>query len=192
MKMLFSRGAPKQLSLIKPFELDEYVRGFTAQSETGLRPKRITKDSQIEHYKKVLKAPGASPYVYIIGSEPSDKKAKMVAATLVLKFLEQNPGDSRGIVWHTLTGSYRDKYRDTVFHGEKKPKLMVLSNITPESTEVKIEKLRDLLELYPDIPRIVLITGINPLTFCNDYIRYHLNYLTWIYSERKKNVLEVD
>lgn len=191
MRMMFSRGMSKQVCAVKPFVLNDYVRRFISESENGLRPKAIERDSQIKDYLSVMKDPAANPYVYVVGSEPSDKRAKYLASSIACRYLEMYPTASKGLVCHTLTGSYKDYYRDHSDNKVGKPKLMILSNITAESTEVKIEKLRDLLELYSDIPRIVCITGVNPLTFCNDYIRYHCNYMTWIYSTRKASTLGI-
>ena len=53
--------------------------------------------------------------------------------------------------------------------------MLILSNFNTESTPLKVEKLRDILERYSNIPRIVVLGGIDPFTFFATRLNYPLD-----------------
>jgi hypothetical protein len=115
-----------------------------------------------------------------ISSEPSDIKAKVLAKNILQVALDNGV---RG-KWHTIIGGYKDELRDKV----KPVNLLVLSNVPYNATDVKLEKLRDILELYHGVPRIVVTTGCEPIEFFN-HLGLPLNYGLWIRSKRCIRVL---
>lgn len=164
----------------KPFALDSQVGIITGATKTG-KPRNIRKQEQIDAFAKVLSKPLHTPYTMCIASAGTDMRAKYAAAFLLLRGVEVHSKLRRDTnrlspLWHVVTGSYMDEVRDRGTRPGKRPAMLVLTNITADSSEVKVEKLRDLLELYSDIPRIVTLTGTDPVTFFNTRLDYPLNF----------------
>jgi len=179
-----NRGAPKQLVLQKPFLLETHIRTFNSSSP-GLKTKSIRRNIQIDSFKKVYDNPFQSPYIYCIASHPNDAKASAVALHIMMQAnrLMVNNVTAKGLpLWHILTGSYKDKLRDA--RKRINTSLLILSNVPENSSATKLEKLRDLLELYHDTPRILVTTGIDPVTFCHSYLYYTVNHVLNINSAR--------
>lgn len=89
--------------------------------------------------------------------------------------------------WHNLLGGYKDDLRDNRKQYNKYD-LLIISNVTENSTDVKCEKLRDLLELFSDKPIVVTHTGGEPIKFFN-WLGYPLHYSAWIRGTRTNRVL---
>lgn len=189
-KHLVSRGMPRDVMRNRPFVLNDYTSTFTSEVD-GMKPKRVTKLSQLEHWNNLLEKPFATPYLYIISSSPNDGKAKQAAAY----FMEQAsrkqlagkfPRSTRGRqtpLWHMITGSFQDRLRDGVSHDQ--PSMLIISNVTVNSSNVKLEKLRDLLEQFNHIPRVVVYTGEDPVTFANTKLFLPVNHVLNIATARK-------
>src|SRR5690606_24699313 len=99
-------------------------------------------------FDTMMNNPLKGNYIACIGSYPSDTRAKVIAANIVDRAINmQQQGAVRGKaypLWHRLYGGYSDTLRDSK---ELDPcSLLVLSNIGADSSRVKLEKLRDILE----------------------------------------------
>jgi hypothetical protein len=81
-----------------------------------------------------------------------------------------------------INGSWHDRLRDGA---DDQPSMLIVSNITVNSTNVKLEKLRDLLEMYSHIPRIVVVTGIDPVTFANTKLMMPVSNVLQLATARK-------
>ncbi len=186
-RTLLKSGVPRNIFGLKPFLLDSAITPFTSEVNE-LKPKRISTSKQFDDLKKVLLNPFHSAYRLCITGKPNDNMAKMLAAVILNKanihYVQalKKGGSTRSKIlrqrshpiWHTLTGSFQDELRDK--RNEQKPALIVLANITKESSAVKKEKLRDILELYSAVPIVVLVAGSDPVTFFNEDLRHALNY----------------
>lgn len=156
----------------------------------GMKTKKVLKASQLEHFQSVLTKPFASPYIYVIASSPNDGKAKQVAAYLMESATKgqlagKYPRSTRGRqspLWHMITGSFHDRLRDGA---SDEPSMVIFSNVTTTSTNVKLEKLRDLIEMYNHLPRVVVITGEDPVTFANTKLMLPVNHVLNLATARK-------
>lgn len=177
---LHNAGVQGMVFVQRPIDLEASVGLIEATTVSG-RPKIIKSAKQIEAYDHIYKNPFKVPYVMCISSTRTDLRAKYVAAHLLNRAIDAynvtRYTTTRLLpAWHTLTGSYQDEIRDRIYQTKKgkKPALAVFSNVAANSSEVKLEKLRDLLELYADVPRVVAITGEDPYTFFAN-LHYPLN-----------------
>lgn len=178
--LLKAAGVTGNVFMQRPFKLDDAVGMIESTTVTG-RPKIIKAAKQLESFDAIFKGINSAPLVYCISSLGNDLQAKYTAAYLLTRSLALHTKDRHNTnrtqpVWHTLTGSFQDYYRDRYREVRKgqKPAMIVLSNVVANSSDVKKEKLRDLLELFSDIPRIVPITGTDPFTFFNEDMCYPL------------------
>ena len=107
-----------------------------------------------------FRADPLKPIIYGVGSAPDDATAKFFAAYLAHLFLSVTHR-SKTIHWETLYGGFDNPALQV------KPDLLIITNLTPASSNHRIEKARDLLEFHSEIPRIVVIAGEDPITFCS-------------------------
>ena len=99
------------------------------------------------------------PCIYGVASAPNDIKAKQFAAFLVQTFLENAPPNTT-VLWEQL---YGNTFKNSALEAE--PSLIVITGLSPTSSNTKLEKARDLIEKHSNIPRIVVIAGEDPITF---------------------------
>ncbi len=177
-KLLIARGVPGQDLMTDNVGVFDAV-DFLIRMEPdlpGVTNRTISAKKQMEKLRMILKNPlRRQPYTIAIGSYPSDARAKYLAHMLFSAAIDQYQRDrprfgARGMpMWHRVWGNYKDTLRDG--HKES-PCMLFIANIHDESTSVKIEKVRDLLEMYSDIPRVVITGGRAPI----DLFQYRLSY----------------
>lgn len=135
------------------FQPSDYYIG----SEDGyLKPKLITSEHQRLGMENFLAHPGKS-CVFAVGSEPDDLAAKYVAAFLLQEYLVKHS--------NTLARWYPLHDNTPLIKNDAPCSFLVLTGLTPEATPYRLEKARDLIEHYHHIPRIVVIGGMDPITF---------------------------
>lgn len=160
MSNLILAGVPANLLRLPPVEAEQCT---TIQYEYDDKVKKITKAKQIQTYEAFMASNLEIPCAFGISSTPNDLTAKRMAVS-VLKHYE-----SRRIQWHTLTGDY--KYSRRKLNCE----LAVFANVMYDSTPYKLELLRDMLELNPHIPKIVVCSGASALELFNVKLHYPIN-----------------
>lgn len=98
-----------------------------------------------------------SPQIYACSSQPDDDKAQYFAAYLLQQYLKRVANASPfWIQAHQLSKEPKEKGPASI---------LVLTGLAKNSTQWRIEKARDLLEMYSDIPRIVTVAGDDAVTF---------------------------
>lgn len=161
---------------------DEYnVRENIVKYDTDIpkmMPKIVSAVKQFRNLEKIAENPISSNYVLAISSFPSDARAKQLAIYLMNKGIDMwykrhKPG--RGLpLWHKVYGGYADTLRDKSV--EEIPSMLIISNLNSDSTGIKIEKARDLLEKYDGIPRIIVLGGNqDPISFFATRLFYPIN-----------------
>jgi hypothetical protein len=182
-KLLRSRGVGP-LDLMhgnKSFDLDDVVQPIEAN--TFGKVKKINKNKQLNwyesSYRRVL---GQSWLSAGIGGTPSDARAKQLALHLFMKaikeYQERDPrkNTNRSLpYWHHVYGGFGDVLRDMK---SDFPSFIVISNITPDCTALKMEKVRDCLTKYNnmDIPVVVVCAGIDPYTLFTTRLYYPMRW----------------
>lgn len=178
-KILLSRGVSAADLLHGRDEFD--VASGLVKYETEIprvMPKIISSAKQFRAIEKIMAHPMTqAPYVLGISSFPSDMRAKHLAIAVMANAISQwqkkhRPGYAMPL-WHKVYGGYQDTLRDR--HSDEKPSLLIISNVVDGAGNVKIEKTRDLLEMYSHIPRIVVMGGQDPLTFFGTKLYYPIN-----------------
>ena len=188
-KHLAARGMPRDILRARPFNVENHVVTIDSQLE-GIKTRRVPKKQQLAHLAKFIEKPFAAPLVFSISSFPNDGKARVLAAYLMEQAYKHHVAGrfrftrSRHLpLWHTVTGGLYDVLRDG--RQEHRPSLLILSNITHLSTTVKLEKVRDLLEIYNDIPRILVSTNEDPITLANSKLLVPINSAVYLATSRK-------
>lgn len=203
LKQMTMRGMNKQVFSVHPFTLEETLCSFNSEVQ-GLKAKRVSKHKQQEMMEKILDDPFYAPYLCCISGKPNDMRAKLLAAHIMMRAVQQHHDKElpakqrkrlrgRGLpLWHTLVGGFDNPVINTKATGEiDHPSMLIISNITQDSTLSKIEKLRDILEVHCNIPRIVVLAGSDPLTFFNSRMHMSLSACAFLTSNLVKKAVEL-
>jgi hypothetical protein len=173
--LLLSRGVDHDSFMKRADSLDIY--DSISRIETAIprmAMKSVSRNKQYKNLEAFVEKPLTGNPVLCISSFPTDLRAKQVALYLMNKAIDaQATARLKRIknkalpLWHRVYGGYTDVLRD----GHQKdveqehPCLLVISNLDENSTTYKCEKVRDLLDIYSSIPRIVITSPVDPLTF---------------------------
>lgn len=170
-KFLGARGLPKNLSDNKPFELEPTLSTFI--SEGGkFKDKRYSKKKQVDFLARVFDDPFFGPYTFCIAGAPHDMQAKMLAAVIMYQATNKHTDRTKTPPrWETVYSGFDNKTMRDTFD----PSMLILSNLTIDSSNQKIDKARDALEKHSNIPRVVVVAGCDPLEFFNTRLYYNLN-----------------
>jgi len=176
--------------LRRPFLLDDALVSITPMVPDWLPEDfdipKTSVNRQIEACHKLLIDPLRGSAITCIGSMVTDDRAKFLAMSIMNEAIDmQKQGSHRGKllpIWHRVMGGYYDELRDA--KERKNISLLVIANVGPDSTPQKIEKVRDLLEKYDHIPRIVVVNGSDPVTFFASKIRMTMQNAILLNSAR--------
>ena len=192
---MLQRGADKQaLGTLKSnmFDVEEAVHPFKPNLD-GVKSKTFSQQRQLSMLERLLERPFYGNPVVVINSYPSDLRARIVAINIMAAAVREQlsnrgvrPGRSLPL-WHPLFGGYSDTLRDKSL--DERPSMLILSNVNCESTPQKLEKLRDILEMYGDTTRIVVTGGQDPITFFGKRLFYPLSGAIHISPDNRVNIL---
>jgi hypothetical protein len=170
-KLLRARGVSPldMMHGTKSFNLEDVVQPIASQAFGKL--KKISVNKQLTWYEKSYqRVLGQSWLSAGISAFPTDARAKQLALHMFIRaikdYQERDPrkNSNRSLpLWHHVYGGFGDPLRDLK---SDYPSFVVVSNITPECTNLKIEKVRDILTKFNnmDIPVLVVAAGLDPYT----------------------------
>lgn len=174
-KLLMSRGASyPDLPIRSSISVSDLLVRIDQQSPN--MPKRIISPvKQLKALNAIVANPLRGSYVLAISSFPSDLRARYLAAMLMSLAIDKHRTmrTSKGLpVWHHVYGGAGDPFRDKPL--PEAPSMLILSNVNANSSQTKLEKIRDLLEKFSNIPRIVVLGGPDPCSLFSNYLYYPL------------------
>lgn len=184
--LLKNRGMNRSVLAQRPFEFRPI--SFTSTVE-GLKPKLFQAKKQIDWFEEFLDDP-FQPKSYCLVSAPNDGMAKMLAAFMMQHALARSDRMTALPLWHDLTGGFTNPLieRNDKAMGAS---LLVLNNVGATSTQPKLEKLRDILETYTDIPKVVVATGCDPFAFFTKYLYLPIHALAYMTTGLVKKSVEL-
>lgn len=142
------------------------------------KDKQISTDHQRGQLKELLKMP--SNELVCISGTLTDTLPRLMAAS-ILAHLYTKQG--LGVYWVPVYSSIH--FEDTLSSYEfEKVKAVVISNILPDSSISRIEKVKDLISQLRDMNKLAIIVtaGIEPYCFCVTRLRTAPNYAFHIKS----------
>lgn len=131
---------------------------FALESER-LKEKIVDEDVQMDSYDRFHESP-TTPMLYAVGGNPDDSKAKLFAAYLVQVHLRALKSRAH-VIWHSVHGGFQNP----VLKPQQEPSMLVVTNLSPVATQVKLDKVRDIADRYPEIPIVLVIAGEDPMSF---------------------------
>ena len=155
-----------------PRALQQVVQRVEVQRDEGVKTYTVAK--QIQAFEATIAEPLSAGYTFAVGADNNDKLSTQIAlkifhAATIATGMKAN----KKPYWHVLDGSTKDRLRDDQTFQEihiGRINLLVISNIASNSTAMKVEKLRDLLVKYSDIPRVVVINGADPFKYFEEVL----------------------
>jgi hypothetical protein len=143
--------------------------GFTAKSQELERgeddvPPMIDAKVQKEGLLAFLTNP-TLPMTYIVTGE--EGMAEYFAAFLIQAHLER-VGGAANVEWERMYNTYTNRLFKT--YGERynentDPTMIVLSDLSPLSSETALGKTRDILARFSSVPRVVIAAKEDPISF---------------------------
>lgn len=158
---------------------------FATQSDE-LNEKFIEPSVQDASLARFIKTPYRA-MIYGVSGNPDDTKAKLFAAYLLDAHCKRVGSDANPW-WINLIGGFDNPWIDPE---RPRPSMIVLCNLTPQSTNQKLEKARDIIETYPDVPRIVVVAGADPLSFLATRLHVPVNGLAYFCEALVRQKIEV-
>ena len=165
----------------------------------GVITKGISVKRQSNTLNKVFSRPLRGHPVIGIGSFPSDLRARMLAVNIMDRAIAAQDDAKTGRLvhrdyplWHKVYGGLGDKLRDK--GPDDNPSMLIISNVDADSTAHKIEKVRDILEQHTHIPRIVVVSGCDPMWFFAVKLHLPMDYGYYVGAdnrEGKGNILDI-
>lgn len=119
----------------------------------------------------------SKPFFAVLSGEYHDSVPAQVALALCVHSVRDNK--SKAFHWHSLTGSPGNPLLDNdVRRADMEGvHLLIISGVAGNSTNMKVEKLRDLLTHYGNIPVVLVLSGANPLEYCFHTLHIKPNYV---------------
>lgn len=178
---MVSRGAPK---FAMRFSLSIDNTNVLASSHE--RRKVVPPAVQLSKYQRSWDNPHGSWWM-VIGSDFNEDMAITAALGLMMRSTIRHAGNPgvhhRPFCWPLYGGSWdRLRDREEFRSGVGGIGMLLLTNLAENSSREKIEKCRDLLNMYSDVPRVVTVAGSDPLKFAIEQLHasptrvLHLGY----------------
>lgn len=139
----------------------ELTRSMVWPCAYGLEANQVTIDpvSQIKSYLSTLEKWHQGGWIFAVGFETFYPDTS--------KYL--NP-----FIYSAVNGDSCQIRKIALFAGREyqteECSMLIVDNIHPGMTEAKLTRLYDLLYMHKDIPVVLVIHGMDPLSFCRDII----------------------
>lgn len=147
---------------------------------TSTQVVRIPSKVQKDVYRGLCRLREIKPYVIGISSCPSDLFALKTAGLIHYSLLENMPG----LEWKWVNSAYSLGRRESSESEVGSPEVVVIYNVIPEKERVYI--IRDILNKYPRALRIVVIGGIDAISYFDNYLRHPISGMVNLSSALKQ------
>ncbi|WOL24399.1 DNA polymerase [Yersinia phage fHe-Yen9-02] len=170
------------------FELEHAVQPYKTNNKF-FKTKTTAVVPQLENFIELLEDPLHGCPIAVLSSFPSDARAKAAALHVFRNAVLAAGTKVRKPRWVTL---YGDRF-DYEKLKQQRPSMLVITNVIMDSTQYKMERLRDLLEMFRDIPRVVVTGGsVDPTELFIKRLHLPLNIAVSIGPETVvKNILDL-
>ena len=150
-----------------------------------LNAKIVDASKQIASIDAFKENPGR-PMLYIVSGNPDDSKAKYFAAYLA--YLHKCKYEHKAYIhWEPLFGGFDNM----LIKRDIEPTMLIISNLAENSTNVKLEKAKDIIERFPNIPIIIVCSGEDPISFASTKLYCPVHGIAYFSNSIVKAVQEV-
>lgn len=193
-KMLSTRGADRTCfaAAREAFLLEDSLMKIKPKLDRMIVTSAITVKQQVSALERLFAHPLHGSPIIGIGSFPTDMRAKMLAINLMnravdVQLTRDRKTASHFPLWHKVYGGFGDPLIDN----KQNMSMLIISNVGVDSTAAKIEKVRDLIERYDNIPRVIVTHGTDPLSFFLTKLHVPMTYGFYLGADSKSVVLDI-
>jgi hypothetical protein len=130
--------------------------------------------------------------IYFCASEPNDQYAAYFAVHLVQLWLKHTEKTNRVPYVRWVTCQAPDWHIGRSIIEDSAPcELLIISNLTPNSSRSRLERVRDLTLACSSIPVILVIAGEDPISFGTQRLHLPVNALFFHSGQLIKRQVEV-
>lgn len=180
---LLNLGVPISAFSNTQFSLNECVCKVSANVRM-VNARKLSVDRQLCKFNSVYGSILDTNYIAVLSSFPSDTVSRHVALSMLsasyVQFLKHKRERDKRFkflgppTWHRIYNTYKSPMIDT----KRNCCFLVISGVSSDSTQLKKDKLRDILEAYDHVPRVVVTSSIDPVSFCAES---HINANVYLY-----------
>lgn len=156
---------------------------FTPESER-LNERIVDETVQLDSYNRFIEDPKL-PVVYVVSGNPDDGRAKLFAAHLVQLHMKATKYPK--VLWHSVMSNFQNP----MLEPPHEPSMLVVTNLSPVATQAKLDKTRDILERFPDIPVVLVVAGEDPISFMATRLYARVNSLAYFCESLIKRRVEI-
>lgn len=149
----------------------------------NLKDIRITSSSQRDAYSAFVENPHRQ-CTYAISSDPDGSRAMLFAAHLLDEYLKRTP-NARPI-WCGMHKDYRHLVKNEVPYS-----FLVISGVYPTMTASRVEQVKNLLDFYHGIPRLIVSAGEDPVACLQGRLYVKPTHLFYAGSKNVRRETEV-
>jgi len=121
---------------------------------------------------------------YIVAGNPDDREARYFAAYLA-QIHATAAGIDTNVLWESMTGAFENPAM------RESPSLLIVTNLTSRSSNLKFEKTRDLLERHATIPKVLVVAGEDPISFAATRLHAPCHAIAYFGAKTSKTYNEV-
>lgn len=190
-------GAVLQGASRLKFDLESSIDPFKPRIHEDLKTKSVPIARQMKKATQLLEHPFYGNPIVAVHSYPTDLRAKVFAANVMESafedYVDRQENRKRALMpyWARLYGDTNYGHISAI--KEKKPGLLIISNVTDNSSFQRLEKLRDILEYFDKIPRIVVLGGMtDPVSFFGTKLYVPIDGAIRIGPDNRRSVSPLD
>lgn len=151
----------------------EVKSGVTRQQQSV----RVDAKAQADIYASLISMKEIQPYIIGISSYPSEFIACETAACIQLALMRSIPT----LRWLWTTSAFDPRRGD---RREDNPQVVVVRSII--ASEERLYAIRDILDAYPRALRLVVLSGVDPLDYFDNYLKYPISGAINIVGTKEK------
>lgn len=124
-----------------------------------------------------------APIVYCISGTPDDSRARYFAAYLTYLHMQQVK-NARPVWLPVFSGGRQEP-------DPLEPTLLTIYNVAANSTAFKLDRVRDLLTQYDYIPRLLIVSGEDPISFMRARLHHSVQAIQFFQTIEFRKVVTV-
>lgn len=178
------------------YDLEQSLVSFKPEIGEDIKSRKLNVSKQINAVEKMLKNPYYAHPTVCINSYPTDLRAKVLAANIMesafFEYIDsKESGRNKGMpLWVRLYGDNKYGYIKEI--RDKKPGILIISNVTSDSTPQRLEMLRDILDAFEHIPTYVVQGGEDPIGFFSKRLYLSLTHAVRIGPDNRVHASPLD
>ncbi len=158
--LLLAKNCGAPTNILNKYDINKELKSITS---IKYKNKTISVKQQLNFFNSTLESPLDNNYICVIVCNETPIKAQRLAYSIFLNAIEDNLDHTSLTknlpLWYTIQGGYKNPLLEDEHFKLKvgNPALLVIDCLFDNSTDIKVEKVVDILRVHSAIPRILLL-----------------------------------